>query len=121
MTKEEIIDKKLWELSKSDFRRKFKLKEKDIKYINDKGIDVIREHAYTFVNDRLKGYPIDNDGKQTPMRGHPVFVAQHATGTCCRGCLKKWHGIEKNKELSYNEINYIVEIIIAWIIREMNN
>jgi hypothetical protein len=50
-----------------------------------------------------------------------VFVAQHATGTCCRGCLFKCHGIEKNKELNYNEINYIVEIIIAWIIKEMNN
>ena len=30
MTKEEIIDKKLYELSKSDFRRKFKLIESKV-------------------------------------------------------------------------------------------
>lgn len=75
MTKEEIIDKKLRELAKSDFRRSFILKEKDINYIKDKGLDVIREHAYDFVNKRLKGYPLVNDGKQTPMKGHPVFIA----------------------------------------------
>ena len=32
-----------------------------------------------------------NDGKQTPMKGHPVFIAQHATATCCRECTRKWH------------------------------
>ena len=62
---------------------------------------------------------IVNDGKQTPMRGHPVLIAQHATGTCCRGCLYKWHGIDKNRELTDNEINYIVSIIISWIKREI--
>ncbi len=25
------------------------------------------------------------------MKGHPVFVAQHATATCCRECIRKWH------------------------------
>ena len=119
MTKEEIIDKKLYELSKSDFRRSFKLKEKDILYVKDKGINVIREHAYTFINDRLKGYMIVNDGRQTSMRGHPVFIGQHATGTCCRGCLNKWHGIDKNRELTRNEINYVVELIIIWIERQL--
>lgn len=115
MTKEEIINKKLGELSKSDFRRSFKLKEKDINYVRDKGIDIIRQHAYNFINDRLKGYPVLNDGKQTPMKGHPVFIAQHACACCCRGCLNKWHGIDKDKELSRNEINYIVELIMTWI------
>lgn len=44
---------------------------------------------------------IDNDGKQTPMRGHPVFIAQHATATCCRECLKKWHNIKKRKKFNW--------------------
>lgn len=119
MTREEIIDKKLSELSTSTFRNSFKLRDSDIMYIKTKGLDVIRDHTYDFVNKRLSFYPLVNDGKQTPMKGHPVFVAQHATGCCCRGCLNKWHGIDKNRELTRNEINYIVEIIMTWIKRQL--
>lgn len=119
MTKEDIINDKLDELSKSDFRNGFKLKPKDIKYIKEKGIDVIRDHAYNFINSRLNGLHLFNDGKQTPTKGHPVFVAQHATGTCCRGCLYKCHGIAMNRYLTRNEINYIVELIMTWIERQI--
>ena len=61
-----------------------------------------------------------NDGAQTPMKGHPVFIAQHATATCCRSCLYKWHKIAKNKELSSEEIDYIVDIIMTWIAKKIN-
>ena len=106
-------------LSKSTFRNSFHLKEKDFVYIEDKGMNKIKEHAYDFVNKRLKGYPIFDDGRQTPMRGHPVFIAQHATGCCCRGCLYKWHGISRDRELTKNEINYIVELMMTWIKRQL--
>ena len=119
MTKEEIIDKKLSEISGSSFRNKFKLREKDIIYINEKGINIIKNHAYDIISKRLSGYPIHNDGRQTPMRGHPVFIAQHACGCCCRGCLFKWHCIDRNRELTSNEINYIVELIMTWIKRQL--
>ena len=89
------IESVLNNLSKSNFRSKFHLKPKDIEYINEKGMDKIREHAFDFISKRLRPETITNDGKQTPMRGHPVFIAQHATATCCRGCLYKWHRIEK--------------------------
>lgn len=113
---------KLFEaLSKSKFRSSFKLKFKDIEYINNKGIDTIKLHAIDFINKRLKAKEILNDGKQTPMKGHPVFIAQHATATCCRGCLYKWHKIQKNKELNDEEINYIVQVIMKWIEGELNN
>lgn len=118
--KKDIINNKLDSLSKSKFRSSFRLKDRDKKYILDKGIDKIIDHAYDIINKRLVLKEILNDGKQTPMKGHPVFIAQHATGTCCRNCLYKWHNINKNKKLSDNEINYIVSIIIAWIVREMN-
>ena len=114
-TKEEII---LESLSKSKFRNSFHLKEKDINYIDDKGIDKIKSHAYDFINKRLKPEIIQNDGKQTPMRGHPVFIAQHATATCCRSCLEKWHHISKNKELNNQEVDYIINIIMKWINKE---
>ena len=61
-----------------------------------------------------------NDGKQTPMRGHPVFIAQHATATCCRGCIQKWHGIEKARALNEKEIDYIVALIMGWIERQLD-
>lgn len=74
-------------LSKSEFRSRFHLSQKDMEYIASKGLATIRKHAEDFVAKRLAPAIIPNDGKQTPMRGHPVFIAQHATGCCCRGCF----------------------------------
>lgn len=102
-------------LSQSKFRNSFHLKNKDIIYINEKGISKIEEHAYDFISKRLAPAIIPNDGKQTPMRGHPVFIAQHATATCCRGCLAKWHKIPEGRSLTKNEVDYIVLVIMTWI------
>ena len=102
-------------LNTSAFRAKFKLDKGDIEYINKKGMDTIRSHAIDFVTKRLAPANIPNDGKQTPMRGHPVFKAQHACACCCRGCLEKWHKIPKGRELRADEIDYIVNILMAWI------
>lgn len=101
-------------LKKSKFRNSFKLKEKDLKYIKEKGIDKIKCHAYDFVNKNLK-IKLINDGRQTPTYNHPVFISQHATATCCRSCLEKWHKIPSDRDLNDNEINYIVEVIMRWI------
>ena len=87
-------------LSESKFRSGFRLGKKEIQYAEEKGRDTIRLHAQEFVRKRLAPAEIANDGRQTPMRGHPVFLAQHATGTCCSVCLYKWHLIEKGRELS---------------------
>ena len=116
-----IINNKLDELSKSKFRSSFHLRKYMIDYIDKTGFDKIKSHAYDFINKNLSPKYIDNDGKQTPMKGHPVFIAQHACGCCCRGCLEKWHHIPKNRELTSNEINYIVSLLIEWIIREYKN
>ena len=109
----------LYKLSKSKFRNSFHLNNKLKEYVKDKGLEVINSHAYDFINKRLKPAFIPNDGKQTPMKSHPVFIAQHATGTCCRSCLYKWHNIPKNKELTDKEINYIVKLIMFWIKKEI--
>lgn len=115
------IENILNSLSKSNFRSKFHLKEKDKEYVNKKGMDKIREHAYDFIEKRLAPEIILNDGKQTPMRGHPVFIAQHATATCCRGCLYKWHKIPKGIMLNKDQKDYIVTVIMRWIEKEMSN
>ena len=107
-------------LSKSKFRSRFHLKDKDKKYIEEKGIDTIKKHAYDFINNRLSDVSKVIDGKQTPMRGHPVFIAQHATACCCRGCLEKWYHIPKGRLLTKKEIDYIVDIIMKWINNEMS-
>jgi len=110
-----IFDK----LAKSKFRSRFKLKEKEYNYVITKTIEIIRQQATDFINKRLADKYPKNDGKQTPMKNHPVFIAQHATATCCRSCLFKWHRISENKALSEKEIDYIVNIIMRWIEKQI--
>ena len=115
------VDIMLDNLSKSKFRSSFHLNNKMKNYVKEKGLDTIRKHAYEIISNRLKPEYISNDGKQTPMRQvHPVFIAQHACACCCRGCLEKWYKISRGRELSDDEINYVVDILITWIKRECN-
>lgn len=114
----EDIACKLNQLARSQFRNRFHLKEKEKLYITEKGLSVIERHACDFIKKRLAPATILNDGKQTPMKGHPVFIAQHATATCCRNCLFKWHKIPKGVELSDLQQEYIVKIIMEWIKKE---
>lgn len=113
------VDQALERLQKSTFRAKFKLSQRDKAYVRDKGMDVIRSHAADFVKNRLAPAEIPNDGRQTPMRGHPVFVAQHATACCCRGCLNKWYHVPLGCELSEVQQEKIVNLLMAWILRQM--
>jgi len=117
---ESIIPQKLTSLRKSKFRSKFRLTRRDRDYIAAKGIETITVHAYQFINARVAPDFPKNGGKQTPMRGHPVFIAQHATATCCRKCIQKWHGIEKGRALSGAEVDYVVALIMGWIERQID-
>ncbi len=107
-------------LARSKFRSSFHLKPKDIKYIDRIGTEKIRSHANDFVRERLAPAEPKNDGKQTPMRGHPVFIAQHACACCCRGCLEKWHKIPKGRALTEEEIKYVVGVLMKWIAANYN-
>lgn len=113
------FDELFGRLETSPFRRRFRLGEADRAYVLSKGFDTIRRHAEEFVGERLAPAAPRNDGKQTPMRGHPVFLAQHACACCCRGCLGKWHGISEGPTLSPAEQRYVVDVIMAWIERQM--
>lgn len=118
---ERRIENILNSLEKSKFRSSFKLDLKDIKYVEQKGMDTIVSHAKDFVASRLADKSKFKDGKQTPMHGHPVFIAQHATATCCRECLSKWHHIEHSHVLTNEEQEYVVSVIIAWIKLQIKN
>jgi hypothetical protein len=113
MTRE--FDDVLSDLSKSAFRRRFRLQQRERRYLADKGLLAVLSHARDFVRQRLApAHPV-NDGRQTPMRGHPAFVGQHATATCCRSCLEKWHGIAKGAPLSEAEMEYVISVLQRWL------
>lgn len=102
-------------LAKSGFRSRFRLDEKGRAYIAARGWSAIESQTEKIVRKRLAPAFPENDGKQTPMRGHAVFIAQHATATCCRGCLAKWHSIPPGRELSETEIGYVAGVILFWL------
>lgn len=108
-------------LDRSPFRSRFRLTAADRRYLEEKGPDTIRHHAEDFVRQRLAPAQPPNDGRQTPMRGHPVFLAQHATATCCRGCLSKWWHVPRGVPLTAEQQTKIVNLILAWIDRQAAN
>jgi len=112
---ERRIQQALEALSRSDFRSRFRLTDQDRRTVHERGLDTIRDHALTFVHDRIAPAFPPKDGRQTPWRGHPVFVAQHATATCCRRCLQKWHRIAKGAPLTRSEIEFVTALIMRWI------
>lgn len=105
--------------ARSPFRSRFHLGARERDYANAKGRSTLARHAADFIATRLAPAAPAKDGKQTPMRGHPVFVAQHATATCCRGCLETWHHMPRGRALTAAEQDRIVALILRWIDREM--
>jgi predicted Fe-S protein YdhL (DUF1289 family) len=108
---DEVFDR----LQRSSFRQRFRLQGPEREHLDRKGLNTVMVHAAGFVDKRLAPAHQANDGKQTPMRKHPVFVAQHATATCCRGCLEKWHAIAKGRELSADEKRYVLDVLRRWL------
>jgi Domain of unknown function (DUF4186) len=106
-------------LARSDFRSRFRLRGKELDYLRGKGLAVVLRHAADFVEKRLAPAEPANDGRQTPLRNHPVFVAQHATATCCRGCLQKWHAIPKGRELTEDEKRYVLSVLERWLAEQL--
>jgi len=102
-------------LAQSKFRSRFLLGVKEKEYLNEKTLAVVLEHGRRFVIERLSDAQPKNDGRQTPMRGHPIFIAQHATATCCRGCLAKWHRIPEGQPLTPEQIDYIIAVLARWL------
>lgn len=109
------LDEVFSALTQSRFRGSFVLSSKERDYIAARGKATVLDHARDFVAQRLAPSEPRNDGKQTPFRGHPVFVAQHATATCCRGCLAKWHKIEPGRPLTDEEQAHVVAAIARWL------
>ncbi|MCR5751551.1 MAG: DUF4186 domain-containing protein [Kiritimatiellae bacterium] len=113
------VEKAFAKLARSRFRSRFHLSDADVAYVGGKGLETIRRHCEDFVRTRLAPASPPNDGRQTPMRGHPVFVAQHACACCCRGCLAKWWKVPKGVEIPAERQAGIVDFLMAWIELEL--
>lgn len=114
------IDARLGRLAAQPFRARFRLRGRDRAIAELRGPETVRRHAEQLIAQRLApAHPV-KDGKQTPYRGHPVFVAQHATATCCRSCLHKWHDVAPGVALTQAEQTYVVDVICRWIALEMS-
>ena len=109
------IDDLFAALRRSPFRQRFRLGPRERAYLDTKGLQTVLAHAADFIVERLAPATPRNDGKQTPFRGHPVFIAQHATATCCRGCLAKWHHIESGRDLTREHQAHTVAVIERWL------
>ncbi len=105
-------------LRRSRFRSRFRLNARDAAYLAERSWSTLHGHARDFIDHRLAPAQPRKDGRQTPMRGHPVFVAQHATATCCRGCLARWHGLDQGHVLDDDEREYVAAVVLAWLGRE---
>ena len=112
------VNEALDRLARSRFRSGFSLSRKDRAYLEEKGEEVIRRHAGDFVRQKLAPAEPLHDGRQTPMSGHPVFKAMHATACCCRGCLEKWYHVPQHRELTEEEQEAVVKLLMAWIGRQ---
>ena len=115
------LDTRIDDIVRHPFRAKFHLRGRDRGLAELHGPARLREHAHDLIAKRLAPAEPQNDGRQTPYRGHPVFVAQHATATCCRNCLQRNHGIAKGHELTADEQEYVVDVIARWIERELTS
>lgn len=120
-----FMDERAWiaetmeRLSHSKFRSKFVLSDKDRAYARAKGKETVDRHAHELLRSRVGAAHPVKDGKQTPWKGHPVFTAQHATATCCRGCIEKWHHIAQGRELTDEQIQWLADLVMAWIERDL--
>jgi len=108
-------------IGRSPFRQRFHLGTREREYLAAKGLSLVMDHARDFIDRRLAPAEPVNDGKQTPFRGHPVFIAQHATGTCCRSCLEKWHGIARGRALDERDRNRIAAALERWLKSEQGS
>ncbi len=109
------LDELFERLARFTFRRRFHLRLAEREYLERKWLDAVMSHGEKFMEERLAPAEPANDGKQTPMRNHPIFVAQHGTATCCRGCLEKWHSIPKGHALISEQKVYILSVLRRWL------
>lgn len=85
-----------------------------------KGLSKILEDQLT--KKKMLRYIDALDFNQTKMLdGTIVHWSRHATASCCRACMKYWHGIPLDHELSAADIRYFVDLGMRYVLQRMPN
>jgi hypothetical protein len=113
------LDELFVALRGSAFRCRFHLAAAERDYVERHGLSEVLVQAEELIARRLAPAAPPNDGRQTPWRGHPVFAAQHATATCCRGCLAKWHDIPRGAALTDEQTAHVIATLERWLRAEL--
>jgi predicted Fe-S protein YdhL (DUF1289 family) len=113
------LDEAFRRLARSPFRRKFRLQGRELAHLQTWGLPRVMKEAGELIRKRVAPAEIANDGRQTPWRNHPVFVAQHATATCCRGCIEKTYEIQKGHALEPEELALVLAAIERWLEQQL--
>lgn len=109
------IQAALTALAASDYRSRFRLTTADKSQLRIAGLEKVMKQAEEIVSRQIAPARPVNDGTQTPQKGHPVYVAQHATATCCRRCLAKWHEIPAGRALTKPEKDHVLAVLRQWL------
>jgi hypothetical protein len=62
------------------------------------------------------------DGHQVPYESADIVnYARHATAACCRKCIEYWHGVPTGREMTPDEIGYLVKLVMKYVDYKLPN
>ena len=99
---------------------------KAIQNARKRGKNLILDRAKEIITKKIAKIPEGYyDYLCTKKEGSEIInYAQHATGTCCRNCLERWHNIPQDIILSEKQVDYCVGLVKLYIedrIPDLNN
>jgi len=100
-------------------KTKPRLNEHDVRVIKEMGIEELKNQAREIVEQKLREQP-ENDGKQTPTAGNPIYKAMHACKSASRKELSRAHRIAAGRDLSDRQVDSVVNLLVRWMVREHN-
>lgn len=94
-----------------------KINPKAILRAKKRGLKAIRERAKQIVSKKIGHPPVSRwDYRNCPQEGTEVIeYGRHATATCCRPCLERWHNIPQNAFLTEEQIKYCVDLVELYV------
>ena len=94
-----------------------KIDDEAISKAKKRGRKAIRKKAEEIIAKKI-GHPIRThfDKMCTPKKGSEIIhYGKHATATCCRICLERWHNIPQDVDLTEQQIDYCASLIELFV------
>lgn len=89
--------------------------EKAINYALKKGKIELLKTVEQRIRSSVKAPADAFDGRRTKWEGNPIHYGQHATATCCRKCIERWHDISRDVELTEKQIKYFTHLVVMFL------